>query len=45
MTHKTQNKASKSDLRKLSSFLQKYAKKQPTYSGSFWRRYMQKEVM
>ncbi len=33
------NKASKSDLRKLSSFLQKHAKKQPTYSGSFWRRY------
>jgi hypothetical protein len=33
------NKASKSDLRKLSSFLQKNAKKQPSHSGSFWRRY------
>jgi hypothetical protein len=33
------NKASQSDLRKLSSFLQKNAKKQPIHSGSCWRRY------
>jgi hypothetical protein len=33
------NKASQSDLRKLSSFLQKHAKKQPPHSGSCWRRY------
>ena len=33
------NKASKSELRKLSSFLPKHAKKQPIHSGSFWRRY------
>ena len=33
------NKASQSDLRKLSSFLQKYAKKQPIYSGNCWRRW------
>jgi len=32
------NKASKSDLRKLSYFLQKHAKNQPIHSGSFWRR-------
>ncbi len=36
---KTVNKASKSAPRKLSSFLQKGAKKQPARSGSFWRRY------
>ncbi len=35
---KSANKASQSDLRKLSSFLQKYAKKQPIHSGSCWRR-------
>ena len=33
------NKASQSDLRKLSSFLQKDAKKQPIHCGSCWRRY------
>jgi hypothetical protein len=33
------NKASQADLRKLSSFLQKDAKKQPIHSGSCWRRY------
>jgi len=32
------NNASQSDLRKLSSFLQKNAKKRPAYSGSCWRR-------
>ena len=32
------HKNSKSDLRKLSSFLQTNAKKQPSYSGSFWQR-------
>ena len=36
---KNHNKASQSDLRKLSSFLQKDAKKQPIHSGSCWRRY------
>gem|GEM_PF-4887828 len=33
------NKASQSDLRKLSSFLQKDVKKLPTHSGSCWRRW------
>ncbi len=35
----TFNKASQSDLRKQSSFLQKNAKEQPIHSGSCWRRY------
>jgi hypothetical protein len=32
------------DLRKLPSFLQKHAKKQPSYSGTFWRRYVALEI-
>jgi len=38
MKEKVHNKASQSDLRKLSSFLQKTAKNQPAYSGSCWQR-------
>ena len=41
---KSSNKASQADLRKLASFLQKDAKKQPIHSGSCWRRYVFKEV-
>ncbi|WP_434339277.1 hypothetical protein [Motilimonas cestriensis] len=40
LLQRTYNKASQAGLRKLSSFLQKYAKKQPIHSGSCWRRYV-----
>jgi hypothetical protein len=35
---KSANKASQADLLKLSSFLQKHAKKKTIHSGSCWRR-------